>query len=98
MQDFFDKKRALKYALLLSHFSVDKECQNNTDDTCDGKADGQTKLQGQYPQIQHKRGRQTEAAAVIQPAQCGNAAQCAADKAAQYHPCQHQQDQYPYIL
>ena len=101
MQDFFDKKRACFYALFMFsflHLSVDKECQYDANDTGDGEADCQAELQGQNPQIQHKRGGQTKAAAIIQPAEERNAAQCAADKTAQYDPCQHQQKQYPYVL
>ena len=84
--------------LLLSHFSVDKECQHDADDPGNGEADGQPKLQCQYPKIQNKRGGQTKTAAIIQPAQCGNATQSTADKPAQNDAGQHQQDQYPYIL
>lgn len=80
------------------HFSVDQERQHNADDTGNGEANGQAKLQGQYAQVQHKRGGQPETAAIPQPAQSGNAAQCIADKAAQHNACQHQQNQYPYIL
>ena len=69
---FETEKRHGKSCLLKSHFSVNKECQNDTNDTCNGKADGQTELQCQHTQIQHDRGGQTKIAAIIQPAQYGN--------------------------
>ena len=88
----------MPFLFMVLHLSVDKKCQYDTDDSGDGKADSQAKLQCQNAQIQHKRGGQSEAAAIIQPAQCRDATQCAANETAQYYACQHQQDQYPYIL
>lgn len=102
---FFDKKTvcnarfvAVSHAVSCLHFSVDEESQNDADDACNREADSNGELQGKYAQIQYKGRGQPEAAAVIQPAQSGNAAQCIADKAAQYNSGKHQQKQYPYIL